>query len=65
MELKIILKSKLGINIFCYENISLYFIYYIHIIYVYICIYISISVCFCHKLDKHLKIGRSLLEAER
>ena len=58
MELKIILKSKLGINIFCYENISLYFIYYIYI-------YISISVCFCHKLDKHLKIGRSLLEAER
>ena len=22
-------------------------------------------VCFCHKLDKHLKIGRSLLKAER
>ena len=40
MELKIILKSKLGINIFCYENISLYFIYYIHIIYVYIYVYI-------------------------
>ena len=64
MELEIILKSKLDISIFCYENISLYFIYDIYIC-VCIYIYISISVCFCHKLDKHLKIGRSLLEAER
>ena len=52
MELKIILKSKLGINIFCYENISLYYIYIYNKSIIYIYIYISISVCFCHKLEK-------------
>ena len=54
------------VSIFSVMKTYLYILYMIFIyVCVYIYIYISISVCFCHKLDKHLKIGRSLLKAER